>query len=127
MPATGYLQVRAYSSYAQIPLKDVAITVTDENNDVIAMRLTNSSGLLNSPLEILVPNLSESLTPGATARPYKTVNIYARLEDYELIEVERTQVFADTVTVQNLELIPLAEFPESRNESEIFDTTPQAL
>ena len=52
LPATGYLQVHAYASYAQIPLKDVAVTVTDSLGSAIAMRLTNSSGQLDAPIEI---------------------------------------------------------------------------
>ena len=48
-------------------------------------------------------------------------------EDYEMIRVERIQIFANTETDQNLEFIPLAEFPESYNTEEIFITTPQTL
>ena len=44
-----------------------------------------------------------------------------------MILVEDVQIFADTQTDQNLELIPLSEFPESYNKEEIFITTPQAL
>lgn len=127
MAATGYLQVHAYTSFAQVPLQDVGITVTDENGSILAMRLTNRSGLIDQPLEFSVPDISDSLTPGSSQTPYRTVNIDARLENYELIEIERAQIFANTVTVQNLEMIPLSEFPDSRNSSEIFDTFPQAL
>lgn len=127
MAANGFLQVHAYTSNAQIPLKDVAIFVTEVNADPIAFRLTNRSGQLNTPLQISVPDLAESQTPAQGNRPYKTVNLYARLEDYELIEVERVQIFADTVTLQDLEMIPLSEFPESRNKREIFVTIPQSL
>ena len=127
MSATGYLQVHAYTSNAQIPLQNVAISVTDSNGILLAMRLTNRSGLLDQPLQFQVPDFAESLTPESGEKPYKTVNIDARLEDYELIEVERAQIFANTVTVQDLEMIPLSEFPENRNRTEIFDTIPQAL
>ena len=44
MSATGYIQVYAYESYAQLPLKDVAVTITSEDGTAIAMRLTNRSG-----------------------------------------------------------------------------------
>ena len=123
----GYLQVHAFTSYARIPLQNVAISVTDDSGKVLAMRLTNRSGLLDQPLEFSVPDINDSLSPEPSEQPYKTVNIDARLEDYELIEVERAQIFADTVTVQDLEMIPLSEFPEQRNKREIFDTIPQSL
>lgn len=127
MPATGYIQVHAYASYAQIPLKDVAVTVTDSNGSAIAMRLTNRNGQFDIPLEIETPDRAASLTPNAGSVPFTTVNLYARLDDYEAIEAERVQVFANTVTVQNLEMIPLAELPEKWDKLEIFNTPPQNL
>ena len=127
LPATGYLQIYAFSSTAQIPLQDAAITVTDQNDEVIAFRLTNRSGQLDKPIAIRVPELAESQSPNPPERPYGIVNLFARAEDYELIRVEDVQIFANTVTDQNLNFIPLSEFPESFNEEETFITTPQAL
>ena len=95
MSATGYIQVHAYTSTAQLPLKDVAVTFTDSDGSAIAMRLTNSSGQLKEPIPITVPNRSESLTPGADAIPYAAVNLYARKENFEEIFIENLQVFAD--------------------------------
>ncbi len=126
MPATGYIQVRAYTSAAQYPLKDVAITVTSADGTAIAMRLTNRSGQI-VPIEVPVPDLEESLTPDPPEIPYTTVNLYARLRGYEQIESENLQVFADTTTFQNLEMIPLAELPGQWEQTVIFDTPPQNL
>lgn len=127
MPAIGYLQVSAYTSNAQIPLNGAAVTVTDDNDQVIAFRLTNRSGKFDEPISIPVPAAAESQSPNPPERPYGIVNLYARDEDYEMIRVEKIQIFADTETDQNLEFIPLAEFPESYNTEELFITTPQAL
>ena len=125
MPSTGYIQVHAYSSYAQLPLKDVAVSVTTGDDTVLAMRLTDRSGRI-TPIEVSVPDLDESLSPGAVA-PFTPVTLYARLAGYEQIEVENVQVFADTVTVQNLEMIPLSELPSLWSKSETFLTPPQNL
>ena len=57
MPATGYIQVHAYSSYAQLPLENVAIAVTSTDGTAIAMRLTDRSGQI-APIEIPVPDLA---------------------------------------------------------------------
>ena len=127
MPSSGTIQVHAFSSYAQIPLKDVAVTVTDDNGNAIAMDLTNRSGQLNEPIEIDTPDREESLRPNGSQKPFTTVNLSARLAGYELIEIKDLQVFAGTVTDQNLEMIPLSEFPESFNKSEIFITNQQSL
>ena len=126
MPATGYIQVHAYSSYAQLPLENVAIAVTSTDGTAIAMRLTDRSGQI-APIEIPVPDLAESQSPEPGEKPFTSVNLYAHLKGYEQIESENLQVFADTTTIQNLEMIPLAELPGKWNKTVIIDTPPQNL
>lgn len=126
MPATGFIQLRAYTSTAQFPLKDVAITVTASDRTAIAMRLTDRNGLI-TPIEIPVPDRAESLQPDPPERPYATVNLYARKHGYEQVESENLQVFADTTTYQNLEMIPLAELPQNWDQTVIYNTPPQNL
>lgn len=126
MPATGYIQVRAYTSTAQYPLADVAISVTSADGTAIAMRLTNRNGMI-IPIEIPVPDKADSLSPDPPEIPFASVNLYARLRGYEQIESENLQVFADTTTLQNLEMIPLSELPGKWDQTVIFDTPPQNL
>ena len=126
MNATGYITVHAYTSYAQLPLKDVAISITAPDGTAIAMRLSDRNGQIE-PVEIPVPARSASLTPGISETPFTAVNLYARIKGYEQIEIENLQVFADTTTNQNLEFIPLSEFPGKWNQTEVFDTTRQNL
>ena len=127
MSATGYIQVHAYTSLAQFPLKDVAITVTDTAGSAIAMRLTNRSGILDDPIEIAVPDASASQSPNTGVIPFGVVNLYARLENFEEIFIERLQVFPNIITNQNLEMIPLSELPENWNKTETFSTPAQNL
>ena len=127
LSATGYIQVHAYTSNAQIPLQGVAVTITQTDGSAIAMRLTNRNGTLDAPVEITVPDRAASQTPNTGITPFADVNLYARLENFETIEIENLQIFADTLTVQNLAMIPLSEFPDSWNRLEIFDTPPQNL
>ena len=127
MSATGYIQVHAFTSNAKIPLKDVAVTVTDTGGGAIAMRLTNRSGMFDTPVSIPVPDLSASQSPNTGVIPFSTVDLYARLENYEEIYIKKLQVFPDTVTDQDLELIPMPEFPASWIKAETFMTTPQNL
>ena len=126
MASTGYIQVHAYSSFAQLPLKDVAVSVTTGDNTVLAMRLTDRSGRI-TPIEVPVPELEDSLSPGSPVAPFTSVNLLARLPGYEQIQVEDLQVFADTVTLQDLEFIPLSELPAQWSRSETFLTPPQNL
>ena len=126
MPSTGYIQVRAYTSAAQLTIRDVAITVTSTDGTAIAMRLTDRSGKI-ATIEIPVPDRAESLQPDPSERPYAVVNLYARKRGYEQVEAENLQVFADTTTYQNLEMIPLSELPNQWDQTVIFDTPPQNL
>lgn len=126
MSATGYIQVHAYTSYAQLPLEHVAVTVTATDGTAIAMRITDRSGRI-AQIEIPVPEKEFSEFPGSEEQPFAAVNLYARLKGYEQIEAENLQVFPDTVTLQNLEMIPLAELPQTWSQTEVFDTPPQNL
>lgn len=127
MASTGYIQVRAYTSNAQVPLENAAVSVRTPQGQILAARLTNSSGMLDVPIPISVPDLSAGLEPGTGVIPFAQVNIRARKERFEQIEAENVQVFPGVVTTQNLEFIPLSEFPGEWNKSEIFDTPPQNL
>ena len=126
MSATGYITLRAYTSTAQFPLQNVAVVVTAEDGTAIAMRLTDRNGLIQ-PIEIPVPDKNESLSPDPVERPFAIVNLYARRKGYEQVESENLQVFADTTTYQNLEMVPLAELPDAWDQNVVYFTPPQNL
>ena len=78
-------------------------------------------------MEIPVPDLSDSQSPDPAERPYAIVNLYAHLRGYEQVEAENLQVFAGTVTIQDLMMIPLSEFPDRWDQTVVFNTPPQNL
>ena len=125
MPAYGYIHVKAYTSRAQLPLEDAAISVVDDQGRLLGLRTTDSSGM-TTPIRLSVPDRAQSQSPG-TDKPFVTVNLYARAEDYEQVLVRGVQVFADTFTTQELQFIPLSELPGSWKQVEVFDTPPQNL
>lgn len=126
MPAIGYLQARAYTSRAQIPVEDTAVSVVDNDGKLLGLRLTNSSGL-TTPIKIEVPDARNSQSPDTGKPAFTTVNLYARADGYEQILARNIQVFAGIVTTQDLNLIPLSELPGNWNQAEVFDTPPQNL
>lgn len=126
LASTGYIQVSAFTGNARIPLENVSVMITYPDGSAIAMRLTDRSGKI-TPVPVTVPDKASSQSPDTGIIPYATVNIYARLENFEQIEAENVQVFPDTITNQNLEMIPLAEFPDNWTKAEIFKTPPQNL
>lgn len=126
LSAVGYIQVSAYASNARIPLQNVAVMITKPDGTAIAMRLTDRNGKI-APVPVSVPDKSSGLSPDTGIVPFTSVNIYARLEDFEQIEAENVQVFAGIVTNQDLEMIPLSELPSQWTKTEIFQTPPQNL
>lgn len=126
MASTGYITVHAYTSYAQLPVENVAVSVTASDGTAIAMRITDRSGLIR-PIPIPVPDRAYSLEPNPDEIPFTNVNLYARVKGYEQMEYENLQVFANTTTNQNIELIPLAEFPNRWDQLAVFDTPSQNL
>ena len=125
MSAVGYIQAMAYASRARLPLEDVAVSVVDDDGRLLGLRTTNSSGQ-TTPIRLTVPDRAESQSPGQE-KPFVTVNLYARAEGYEQVLIRGIQVFADTVTEQELQLVPLAELPGSWNQVEVYDIPPQNL
>ena len=125
MSAVGYIQAMAYASRARLPLEDVAVSVVDDEGRLLGLRTTDSSGK-TTPIRLTVPDRAESQSPGQE-KPFVTVNLYARAEGYEQVLIRGIQVFADTVTEQELQLVPLAELPGSWNQVEVYDIPPQNL
>lgn len=126
MAATGYIRMQAYTSFARLPLKDVAVTVTATDGTAIATRLTDRSGLTD-PIEIPAPDTSAGTSPDSGAVPYTAVNVYARLEGFEQVQNENVQIFPNVVTEQDIEMVPHSELPESWSKIQVFLTPTQNL
>ena len=126
MPDMGYISILAITSNAEIPLSDVAITVTSTDGTALAMRVTDRNGLTPS-IEIPAPEQSASQQPDTGILPYTAVNVYARREGFEQIENENLQIFPETVTRLILKMIPLSELPSSWDKTILYNTPPQNL
>lgn len=126
LSAIGYIQVYAYTSNARIPIEDAAVAVTDNQNRLLALRLTDESGKI-VPIALSVPDFSTSQEPEGAIAPFGSVNLSAHAEDYEDILVRDMQVFADTLTQQDLQFVPLPELPSSWDLVQQYTTTPQYL
>ena len=126
LASTGYIQVHAYTSFAQIPLQNVAISITDTDGKTIAFRLTDRNGKID-PVPVSVPAPSAGQTPDTGITPYTNINISARLENFEQIESRNVQIFPSVITNQNLEMIPLSERPQEWTKEEVFLAPPQNL
>ena len=126
LASTGYITAHAYSSFARLPVKDTAISITAADGTAIAMAMTDRNGQIK-PIPIPVPDREASLSPNPAEKPFTLINLYARAKGYEQAEYENLQIFPGTVTNQNIELIPLSELPGAWNQTAVFDTPPQNL
>ena len=129
MPEQGYLVAKAVTSNARIPVEDVTITVTqrlpDGRYELLAVWITDESGKTPS-IAIPTPDLSISQAP-SQKRPFSLVYLMAEHALYERIAVRAVQIFSGIVSIQELQLIPLDEFPELQDQTEFFEIPPQQL
>lgn len=126
MPENGYIRVRAFMSNAQIPLENVAVTISSTDGTAIAMRLTGRSGL-TEPVAIPAPSRAESEQPEKNGQPFTDLILYAWKSGFEQVKATNVQVFAGVTTIQDLEMVPLSELPDQWDEQLLLNTPPQNL
>lgn len=117
----GYVVAKAYTSYAEIPIKDAVVSVYSsdgENSKLIGVRLTDESGK-TLPVPVEAPNMNLSIEPG-NDMPYSVVNVRVDHPDYNTFYVEGVQVFAGRVSLQNAEMIPTGEHISYDKKSDLF-------
>ena len=130
LPDQGTLIARVYTSDALIPLANVPVTFETIQEDgtrrLLAIRLTNSSGL-TEPLTVETPDASESLSPGLAERPYTAVDITAETPGYKKIDAQAVQVFPGVTTIQNLRMIPRESLAEDQGSTIYIQGSTQNL
>ena len=129
MPSQGSLLVRIITSNAMIPVEDATITVTQTSPqglaELLAIRLSDESGQTKS-LTVPTPDITISQAP-SEEQPFSLVNVIAEHPLYERIAVNDVQIFPDTVSIQLLQFVPLNEYPDVWDQTEVFNVTPQNL
>ena len=128
--AEGTLKVRVTTSNALLPLHGVPVVISrDDGNGkrtLLAVKTTDQNGDIPPP-KVETPSLSESQSSGQGELPFTQLIITADAPGYYSIEVDDAQVFPDTTSIQNLELLPSSTDPNLREEDERFSIQPQNL
>lgn len=106
MASQGSVEVRAYTSDAQLPLARAPVTFYDGEGTVLAVLLTDSSGR-TAPLQVAAPDESQSLYPGSVRKPYASVKIRVDQPGYRSVVLEGVQIFPGVRTVQTVQMVPL--------------------
>lgn len=129
MSETGKLLARTYVSDMVIPLGKANVTVLGKNdggNSLIAFRTTDSNGKTEE-IEIATPDFEESRNDSATGERFSTVDIIVEKEGYAVTLIRNVQVFAERLSEQDVEMVPLPEFAEYDDYYNVFTVTPQNL
>ena len=117
----GTLQIRVYTSRAQLPIEDATVVVTQ-------ISPTGKYHLLSvQPLTIPAPPRWESTGPTQDMVPFSVCQVWAEHPGYTALRVDGVQIFSGEETDQDMELIPLAEGQHSLVDSSILNTSPQNL
>lgn len=132
MEHTGKLSVRVYATQAEVPIQGATVVVTRQGrsgkSDLLSVQATNSSGMIR-PVEIVTPGAYESTGPVETGeeRSFSVCTVWAEHPDYAMLQVSGVQVFPGVETLQDMELIPLAEGQNSLQRRSQRVITPQNL
>lgn len=125
----GSLLVRTYIANMLIPIRDVRVTVTENNGngeEILAFRLTDENGKTEI-VEIDTPDMELSLDQNNTIKPFTSVNIKVEKEGFVIFVIRNVQIFANRLSEQNIEMIPLPEKSEYDEFNNTYIVTPQNL
>lgn len=129
MDGIGRLNVRVYTSLAQIPVAGATVVVTQRGGDgkrrLLSVQTTDSSGSIR-PVEVRTPSMAESTQPG-NAQPFSVCDVWAEQPGFAMLVVEGVQVFPGVDTLQNMELNPLAEGQNSLDTTDVREIPEQTL
>lgn len=132
MSNTGTLQVRVYTSEAQVPVEGATVVVTGTGErgklELISVQATDRSGLVR-PITIATPQTADSTSPdlSGNGRPFALCSVWAEHPGFAMLRVEGVQIFPGVVTEQNMELIPLEENESSLEQRGLREISGQNL
>lgn len=129
MASIGTIVTRIYTSRAQLPVAGATVAVTRKSgggrHTLLAVRMSDENGR-TSPVRIATPDPVASESPGMEV-PFAACDLWIEAPGYEMRLVENVQVFPNTETLQELELVPLPEFTAPSTRGEAVDIPAQEL
>ena len=123
--ATGYLKFGIFDISVGNPANNakIVVSVTENGTEVPLFTLfTNESGQ-SSVIELETPPFDYSLQPDQP-QPYSSYNAVITASGYETEEINGIQVYANSTSIQNVNLIPLNV---AENGTEVINIPPPAI
>lgn len=121
---TGTLTVKAIIADGALPVENALINIrgADEENRFIEYSFLTDEDGLTKTVSLPTPGVEYSLAPNPTEIPYASYDITALADGYYPISIIGASVFANTHSLQVINMIPVSENSKSPDESLNFDT-----
>lgn len=120
----GTIKISVISSIGMIPVENAAVTISDSADpDTPLMTLTTDSSGQTPVSQLPAPPLALSLEPENEIRPYSEYNIIVTAEGYEPVLVSGSEILADELSLQPIQMNPLAAAAEEEKVVVIPDHT----
>lgn len=117
MDSYGFLIVNARTALGSLPVGGAQVRVTGGDTDLTVV--TDPSGV-SERMRLPAPSVDNSLTPTPDGLPYATYDVSVSAEGYYTAESRAVPVFPGIVSVQSVNLIPIAGYGMPRiPESEL--------
>ena len=114
MPAFGILQVRVFTSIAELPLAGATVIVARPTDSgkyaLVSVQQTDSSGMIH-PVPLSTPAIAQSCSPSAgdAPPPFALCDVWAEMSGYAMQSAHDIQIFPGVDTLQEFRLPPLEQ------------------
>ncbi|WP_333651055.1 peptidoglycan-binding protein [Lacrimispora sp.] len=107
--STGLLQVDVVSAESNFPIQgaEISISYKGEPQSILEQVTTNVSGQTEN-VSLSAPPIDLSLSPGLI-QPYSEYSLLIRAQGFEPVEVSGTEILAETLALQPVRMIPVAD------------------
>ena len=106
-PYAGEMKISVVSALGQVPVENATVTIAYSNDPEtpIETLVTNESGQTDI-IELPAPPLALSLSP-SEIQPYSEFNVTVTAKGYEPVFVYGSEIFADQLALQPIQMNPL--------------------
>ena len=130
MAGKGTFAAQVSAANMTVPIEGASVTVTEANTQIpqlISFLETDMNGR-TAPIGLDTPDVSLSEAPG-NQKPFTAINVQVDMSLYYSVLVRNVQVFAGIETLQQVEMIPVAEHAGFEEQYRVitYDVTPQDL
>ncbi|WP_367565924.1 peptidoglycan-binding protein [Lacrimispora sp.] len=107
--STGLLQVDVVSAESNFPIQgaEISISYKGEPQSILEQVTTNVSGQTEN-VSLSAPPIDLSLSPGLI-QPYSEYSLLVRAQGFEPVVISGTEILAETLALQPVRMIPVAD------------------